>query len=269
VLSTLVATYLQRDSIYTMKLRRRGIDLDKEVPSDVLKSLRVTEIVDRGPEVLAASASFQEVLARVLASEHTEFFVVNERAELVGTIYLRELTRLLVEQEALRSIVVAGDLAESEQPTVTETTDLGVVIRLFSQGTHDEIAVVDEEAPWRIVGSVHRKDVIHAYNQEVLRRDMAGAVSSNVLAAGKGQQVALGGGYVLQEILPPPRFFGKSIRALGLGAERGVHVVLLHKRAPSDGLAAIRVPSADDVIDEGDRLVVSGTRSAVEALDAI
>jgi Trk K+ transport system NAD-binding subunit len=29
------------------------------------------------------------------------------------------------------------------------------------------------------------------------------------------------------------------------------------------------VASGDDVIDEGDRLVVAGTRSAVESLDAI
>ena len=31
----------------------------------------------------------------------------------------------------------------------------------------------------------------------------------------------------------------------------------------------IRVPTADDRIDEGDRLVVAGTRQAVESLDAV
>jgi CIC family chloride channel protein len=269
VVSTLVTTYAQRDSIYTMKLRRRGIDLYEEEPRDILRSLRVLDIVDREPEVLRDSANFQDVVARVLASEHTEFFVQNDRGELQGTIFLRELTRMLVEQEALMPIVVAGDLVESGQPTVTEETDLGVVIRLFSQGPHEEIAVVDSEAAWRIVGSVHKKDVIHAYNQEVLRRDLAGSMSSTVLAASKGQQVDLGGGYVLKEILPPPRFFGRSIRDLAIGAETGVHIVLLHKRAASDGRPAIRVPTADDEIHEGDRLVVSGTKSAVESLDAI
>jgi CIC family chloride channel protein len=269
VVSTLVTTYLQRDSIYTMKLRRRGIDLDQEEPRDVLRSLRVAEIVDREPEVLRTSANFQEVLNRILASEHTEFFVIDERGDLRGTIFLRELTRMLVEQEALMPLVVAGDLAESEQPTVTEETDLGVVIRLFSHGTHEELAVVDEDEPARIVGSVHKRDVIHAYNQEVLRRDLAGSVSSTVLVASKGQQVELGGGYVLKEILPPPRFFGRTIRELDIGAETGVHIVLLHKRDANDGRPAIRVPTADDTIDEGDRLVVSGTKAAVEGLDVI
>ena len=269
VVSTLVTTYLQRDSIYTMKLRRRGIDLFQEEPRNVLKSLRVHEIIDREPEVVRSSANFQEVVDRVLASDHTEFFVVNDRDELEGAIYLREFTRMLVEQEALMPLVVARDLAESTPATVTEDTDLSVVLQLFSGGSQEELPVVDADAPRRIVGSVHKKDVIHAYNQEVLRRDLAGSVSENVLVASKGQQVALGGGYVIQEIQPPPRFFGQTIRQIDLAASTGVHIVLLHKRDVSDGRPAIRVPHADDRIEEGDRLVVSGTKNAVEGLDVI
>ena len=90
-----------------------------------------------------------------------------------------------------------------------------------------------------------------------------------MIVASKGQQVELGGGYVLQEILPPPRFFGHSIRELDIAATTGVHVVLLRKRDPDDGGPAIRVPTADDRIREGDRLVVAGTKAAVESLDVI
>ena len=62
VVSTLVSTYVQRDSIYTMKLRRRGIDLFEQEDQNVLKSLHVHDIVDRDPEVLPESANFQEVV---------------------------------------------------------------------------------------------------------------------------------------------------------------------------------------------------------------
>ena len=269
VVSTLVTTYLNRDSIYTMKLRRRGIDLDHEEPSNVLKSLFVHDIIDREPEVLEARSNMQTIIDRVLESDHTEFFVNNERGELEGTIYLREFTRSLAEQEVLMQVVVAEDLLESGQPTVNEDTDLGIVSQIFSSGYYEEIAVVDRESPRTLVGSVHKRDVIQAYNAELLRRDLAGSVSTTVLAAGTGQQVDLGGGYVLQQILPPPRFFTKTIRELDLGAATGVHIVLIHKRDAKDGRPSIRVPTASDVIDEGDKLVVSGTKAAVEDLDAI
>ena len=79
----------------------------------------------------------------------------------------------------------------------------------------------------------------------------------------------LGGGYVLQEIQPPPRFFGKTIRELDIGRALSVQVVLLRKRAAAGGRPAIRVPTGDDRIDEGDRLVVAGSKAAVESLDVI
>ena len=52
-------------------------------------------------------------------------------------------------------------------------------------------------------------------------------------------------------------------------ATTGVHVVLLRKRDPDGGGREIRVPTADDRIQEGDRLVVAGTKAAVESLDVI
>jgi CBS domain containing-hemolysin-like protein len=224
--------------------------------------------MDRDPEVLRDSAGFAELLDRILGSERDDFFVVDRDDRLVGWIHLRDFTRSLAEQEVLAEIVVAGDLADPAPPSVYDTNDLGVVMQMFSTRTAEEIAVVSQDDPTRILGSVHKADVIQAYNRELLRRDLAGSVSSQVLVASRGQQVALGGGYVLQQILPPPRFFGHSLRSLKLGAEAGVQIVLLRKRKPQDGKPAIRVPHADDVIEEGDRLVVSGTKAAVESLDA-
>ncbi len=268
VVSTLVTTFLHRDSIYTMKLRRRGIDLYEDTSHNVLKSLYVSEIMNRDAEVLSASANFQTVVERTLASDHTEFFVVDSHNALLGSIHLRGLTRMLAEQDALRPIVVAEDLLDPNQPTVTETDDLDVVMQLFGNVAGDEIAVVDADDQRKLVGSVHKRDVLQAYNQEVLRRDLAGSVSSTVIVASKGQQVELGGGYVLQEVQPPPRYFGYTIRELDIAAATGVQVILLRKHR-AGGEAEVRVAAGDDRIEEGDRLVVAGTRAAVESLDSI
>jgi len=176
---------------------------------------------------------------------------------------------MLAEQDVLKAIVVAEDLLESNRPTVTNDDDLDLVMQLFAGSLHDEIGVVAWDNPRKLLGCIHKKDVLHAYNREVMRRDMAGSVSSTVIVASKGQQVELGGGYVLQEIQPPPRYFGHTIRELDIAAATGVHVILLRKRAPEGGTPQVRVPSADDRIDEGDRLVVAGATKAVEALDVI
>jgi CIC family chloride channel protein len=267
VVSTLVTTFLERDSIYTMKLTRRGIDLYEKEEHNVLKNLYVHDIIDTAPATLPAAANLQTVVEHVLASDSTEFFVINDQIELLGVIYLRELTRMLVEQEILRPLVIAKDLLVSNEPLIHEDDNLDVAMQMFSGGISEQIAVVDADNSRKLIGCIHKKDVIQTYNREVMLRDLAGSVSSTVLVASKGQQVELGGGYVLQEVQSPPRYFGRSIRELDIGAKTGVQVVLIRKRKTLDDRPAVRVPSADDAIDEGDRLVIAGTKAAIEALD--
>jgi CIC family chloride channel protein len=269
VVSTLVTTYLERDSIYTMKLTRRGINLFEKEDKNILKNFFVHDIIDTEPVILPNSANIQTVIEEILASDHDDFFVVNERSEYVGVVHLRLMAQMLVEQDVLRSLIIAGDLADRDQPTVTNDDNLDVVMQIFSGGSSNQIAVVDSENSKELVGCIHKKDVLQTYNREVMLRDLAGSVESNVVVASKGQQVELGGGYVLQEIQPPPRFFGHSIRELDIAATTGAHIVLLRKRKAVDGGPPVRVPTADDEIEEGDRLVVAGTKSAVESLDIV
>jgi len=205
----------------------------------------------------------------VLENDRTDFFVLDENEQLLGSMQLRDLTRTLMERESLLHVVVAGDLMVPHLAALCEDDDLDVAMRTFSSGLFEELPIVAVENPRRLVGSVHKRDLIHAYNQEVMRRDLAGQVSSTVLLASRGQQVDLGGGFVLQEIQPPPRFFGRTIRDIDIARAFGAQVVLLRKRAAADGGPSIRVPTADDTIEEGDRLVVAGTRAAVESLDVL
>jgi CIC family chloride channel protein len=265
VISTLVSTFLYRDSIYTQKLRRRGIDLTRDQDPNVLKSLLVRDLVDREPEVVPASASFDEVIDLIVRSDHSELFVVNASGELTGAIYLRQVRRLLKEQQELRSIVVAGDMVE-ERITLSEDDDLDAAMQLFSRGVADEIAVVDPENPRKLVGSIHERDVIASYNEEVLRRDLAGGVSNRISLAGGERLVELGGGYVLEEQLAARRFVGKTLRELNLRQRDGVQVLLI-RGSGRDG--PLRVPTPDDRIAAGDRLVVAGPRTAVEQIDKL
>src|SRR5690606_11781537 len=101
VIATLVATTLRRDSIYTRKLVERGVDLHAEKDPNVLRSMRVRDLVDRDAERVPADASFQEVLDLVVRSPHSEFFVVDAKGALCGAISVAQLRRLLFEEEAL------------------------------------------------------------------------------------------------------------------------------------------------------------------------
>ncbi|MEE2674874.1 MAG: chloride channel protein [Myxococcota bacterium] len=262
VVSTLVSQLLHRESIYTSKLMRQGIDLYKQEDPNVLKSLFVRDVLDPEPEVVSASASFKSILDLVVQSRHSQFFVVDDQDELLGAISLSELRRLIYEQDALQLVVVAGDLVDRRRPTVSEDDHLDLVMHMFSGREYDELAVVD--ANNRLVGSIIQKDVIEAHNREMLRRDPTGALTTGVDAVSKGQTVDLGDGYVLRELPVPPHFADQTLRQAALREDADVHVLLVRGRTSSGGAKALRVPGPDHLLEHGDRLVVAGSRESVE-----
>ncbi|NNL65209.1 MAG: chloride channel protein, partial [Myxococcales bacterium] len=215
VVATGVATFLRKDSIYTSKLSRRGIDLKQERDTNVLRTLHVRDVMDRDPDVVPASASFPEVLDLVVQSRHTEFFVVDAENRLLGAMNLSELRRLIFERDTLHHVVVAADLVEAH-PTVPEDDTLDHVMHVLGHGDLDEIAVVDATDPRKIVGTINYQHILDAYNEELMRRDMAGEVSSTVSVLHKVTQVELGGGFVVQQVQAPHSFCGRSLRDLNV-----------------------------------------------------
>jgi uncharacterized protein with PhoU and TrkA domain len=103
----------------------------------------------------------------------------------------------------------------------------------------------------------------------VLRRDLAGGVSSSLGISGRVRQVALGGGYVVQEIDAPLAFHGRSLRELAVRERHGVQVVLLRSAADPDPARRVRVPTGAERVREGDTLVVAGPKQAVDALQQL
>jgi CIC family chloride channel protein len=268
VISTLVSQLISRDSIYTTKLRRQGIDIFETKDPNVLKGLFVRDVIVSDPEVLPASADFKTVLDLVVQSPHSQFYVASPDGAHLGAISLLELRRLIYEQDALQHIVVAGDLVDTAHPTVTDDVDLSVVMKLFSGSHVDEIAVVDADDGKYLVGTVREKDVIEASNREQLRRDLAGGFETSMTAAGRGQTVDLGDGYQLREFMAPHHVTGRSLRQLTLRERVGVQVLMVRSRN-SGGGSNLRVPHGDDVLIEGDALIVAGTTDALDRLDAL
>ena len=268
VVSTLVCQMLSRDSIYTSKLRRQGIEITTNEDPNVLKGLYVRDVIDLEPEVIPASANFQTILDLVVQSNHSQFFVVDRENRLLGAISLAEVRRLIYERETLQHLVVAGDLVDTSRPTVQEGDDLSVVMQLFSGTEVDEFAVVEEDDTDALIGTVHEKEVIEAHNRESMRRDLLGGLSSNLSAVGKGQTVDLGGGFAIREIMVPAHYLNQTLRDLSLRERTGCQVLLLRKaKMLSSKAKGVRVPGADDVLREGDTIVVAGEYEALDLLE--
>jgi CIC family chloride channel protein len=171
ILSALTASQLRRESIYTMKLVRRGIDVRAGREVSILKSLLVKDFMLRDVVVISEVMPLGSLLHLIKESTSSYFPVLNSKEELVGIISLRDIRHILLE-ESLMGLVIAKDIMNEDVITLTTGENLQDAMGKFGIKDIGQLPVVDRKNPKKVVGMLKRTDVIVAYNNAVLRRSL-------------------------------------------------------------------------------------------------
>lgn len=172
IIATIVTTSLSRESIYTLKIARRGLSIVAGREVSVMKALRVNEVMTDRMHTFYEGTPLSTLLEEALNSPCSYFPVVDGKGDMTGIFSLQDLRMVLMEDiAALDPLVLAKDIATTDGLiTVTPEDDLDSVFKKFGQKNIEEIPVVSPEEPSRVIAMVRRKDVIEAYNKEILRR---------------------------------------------------------------------------------------------------
>lgn len=171
IISSVTASQLKRESIYTMKLVRRGIDVMAGKEVSVLKSLLVRDFMVRDVAFVLETMPLSSLLHLIKESTHSYFPVLNSREELVGIISLRDIRHILLE-ESLMDLVIAKDIMNEDVITLASNQNLHDAMGKFGIKDMGQLPVVDKDNPKKVVGMLKRTDVIVAYNNAVLRRSI-------------------------------------------------------------------------------------------------
>jgi CIC family chloride channel protein len=167
ILCTTIARGLLKDSIYTLKLSRRGIRLRGGRDEAVLQSLTVGETMQADATILEESMTFRQVRDLALVSRHQVFPVVNADGRFLGVVTLSGLRPFLV-GGALDDVAVARDLAEPPGQVLSPDDDLETARRTFVRSPYEELPVVDPRSN-RVVGVLREHELYAAYNEAVAR----------------------------------------------------------------------------------------------------
>jgi len=169
VTSTLISKALSPESIYTLKLTRRGIHLQEGKDIDVMQTISVGEAMSTDMDVVSCSLSLDELAREFERSHHHGFPVVDEEGSLAGIVTIQDLDRAL-ESGAGDDLTVL-DIATC-QNLVTAYDDDPMWTALRSLGVRDvgRLPVVKRGAERELVGVVRRKDIIQAYNTAIIQR---------------------------------------------------------------------------------------------------
>jgi CIC family chloride channel protein len=135
-------------------------------------------------------------------------------------------------------------------------------MRLFAEHQPDELPVVDP-TDQIVRGVVSRRHVIDAYNRELMKRDMAAGLGGR-LAAARTAEMPVGEDHVMLEVDSPMGLVGRTLSELEVRSRYGVQILLVRRHKPGSEELHDIVPEGSTRIEAGDRLVLLGSRAAVE-----
>jgi len=169
VLSTLLAHRLKKESIYTLKLVRKGISLKGGRDISILTSTFVREVMSRSWETISHSMPMGQLLRLVEESRFSFYPVVNSSGELEGILSLQDV-KSLITKRGLEDLVIVKDVMPRYTQTLTEDETLASALQKFGLQDVEALPVVDEEDPGKLVGVLKRSDIITFYNKRLLER---------------------------------------------------------------------------------------------------
>lgn len=167
VFSALIAGKLFPQTIYTIKLYKRGIDIRGGKDINVLKSHQVKEIMDEEFVSIHPSTPLAEILRQVERTNESYFVVLDQEDHLKGVISFQDI-RSVLSQHTLDYLIIAQDLVKKETVSIHYDENLETALQLFNLKDIRMIPVVNEYENDKVIGVVRRETLIAYYNKQLI-----------------------------------------------------------------------------------------------------
>jgi CIC family chloride channel protein len=142
-----------------------------EMMGGILKRITVADALanatEKHFETVTETETLRELLDRFAATKQACFPVVDANQNLVGMVDGRDLRRIIREAGFIDQLIIAKELAVNP-PKVTPQEDLYSAVHKMVASQHDELVVVDENDPLKMVGMLSRADLVAAYDRQFL-----------------------------------------------------------------------------------------------------
>lgn len=177
MLTVVIATLLSRhwmrgESIYTLKLSRRGIKLELGKDVDLMESVLVKNVMTTKPTTINVGVPVSVLADLFLQTNQHAFAVLDDEGKLFGIVSLTDYRRVSQGKTPLDKITVQ-EVATRSLVTAFPDENLRVVIQRMGPRDLSRVPVVSREDQHQLLGMIRRNDIVRAYQTETARRGSA------------------------------------------------------------------------------------------------
>jgi len=166
VFATLVSMRLSKESIYTLKLFRQGINIHTGRDKNILMEIKVQDVMNTEFQSVPVHLSLNGIMRLMEESSETTF-PVTDHGKLYGMLSFQDL-RTVLTQPVIPTLIIASDIASRDIITVTQDENLHEALQKFGLKDIGMMPVVDSDDPRKIIGILKRGDVMSRYNKRLV-----------------------------------------------------------------------------------------------------
>jgi len=262
ILATIITSKLQDGTIYTLKLKRRGIDISGGRDRNVLDRIEVEHVKQLMVKSVQDDLPLASLLQLMAKSKEINLYVLDEEGVLEGIITQNSVRRFLDHHEQVASDTVVKEVMNVHFETITDSTPLHHALRLMTQLDLEALPVVDNQG--KLTGQVERSGILEKYQEQLLKSQSAQAIATSMkyIHRHDHEEMEVMPGFLMAKINPPSRFIGRSIMEMNVRKKHRIEILLI--RRVVDGENQDRMPVATDKMQQDDQLIIFGDQERVE-----
>jgi chloride channel protein, CIC family len=169
VVATALSNFITRDTIYTLKLRRRGIDTDTTRSTNLMRQITVADAMGRPPRALTPEQPLKELIARFAAERTDSLPVIDRDHKLIGIVAAGDVEQAIARDPA--GPRVAATLAR-EAPVLHASETLETAVLALGATDDEGVPVLGDHG--RVVGWLTHRRLLRAYRQRLDNQNGAG-----------------------------------------------------------------------------------------------
>ena len=148
---------MKGDSIYTIKLKRRGIDIRMDRPY-IMDLVKVEEVMTKDVVTVPAQLPASVVELYYLEHRHSGYPVISE-GKLLGIVTINDVPR---DEEEAKNMTV-GEITSSFIITAFPDETIHTILEKMNKNNIGRVPVVKRDNVKAVIGIISRHDILHAY----------------------------------------------------------------------------------------------------------
>jgi len=180
IVSLIISSKMQKESIYTLKLARKGINLKRGIDLDLMETVRVDEVMVSEPASVLFNMPVSMLASKFLETGRHGFPVLDKEGNLIAMVSLEDYRRATADEKRKPSDLTIADIATRTIVSVFPDETVGIALQRMAPRDLSRLPVVSRQDPRKLVGIVRRNDIVRAYDLGSVRREEARLHAANM-----------------------------------------------------------------------------------------